>query len=139
MKRLIILGLASLACVTMLFAGTIILNFDAHPGLNMVTLKWSTENEINLRGFEVQRSLDNSGESSFKVVEFVNASPDQKPRKDYTYEDKSVFKQLDRTYYYRLKIVDKDNSPPSYSKVISATPTISSVRQTWGSIKAMFR
>ncbi len=104
----------------------------------MVTLKWTTENEINLRGYEIQRSIDNSSDNSFKAVEFVNASLEQKVRKDYTYEDKSVFKQMDRTYYYRLRIVDKDNTS-TVSRVISVTPTISSARQTWGSIKAMFR
>ncbi|MFQ5754391.1 MAG: hypothetical protein ACE5HI_20630, partial [bacterium] len=72
------------------------------------------------------------------TIDFVKASDEQKDKKEYMYKDKSVFKQLDRSYFYRLKIVDKDNSF-SYSKVISVKPTISSARQTWGSIKAMFR
>jgi hypothetical protein len=38
-----------------------------------------------------------------------------------------------------LKIVDKDGQATTYSQVISIAPTISSARQTWGSIKAMFR
>lgn len=138
MKKLILVLAACFLCASFVFAGAIILNFDAQPGFNMVTLKWTTENEINLKGFEVQRSIDNSSDNSFKVVDFVNASPEQKSRKDYTYEDKSVFKQMDRTYYYRLKVIDKDNTS-SFSKVVSVTPTISSARQTWGSIKAMFR
>lgn len=139
MKRIFaIFCVCFLMMISLLWAGSIIVNFDAQPGFNLVTLKWTTENEINLKGFEVQRSPDNANESSFKAVDFVNASAEQKFRKDYTYEDKSVFKQLERTYYYRLKIVDNDNTF-SYSKVISVTPTISSARQTWGSIKAMFR
>lgn len=138
MKRAFCVCMAFTMGVGLIFAGTIIVNFDGQPGFNMVTLKWTTENEINLRGYEIQRSIDNISDNSFKTVEFVNASLEQKVRKDYTYEDKSVFKQMDRTYYYRLRIVDKDNTS-TVSRVISVTPTISSARQTWGSIKAMFR
>jgi hypothetical protein len=133
------LALLAIAGANMLFAGAIIVHFDAQPGFNQVTLKWTTENEINLKGFEIERSLDNSNSNNFKLVDFVKASEELKNRKEYSYEDKSVFKQeFERTYYYRLKIVDKDNSF-TYSKVISVIPTISSARQTWGSIKAMFR
>ena len=124
--------------VSALFAGTIILNFHGQPGFNKVTLKWSTENEIDLKGFEIERGTDSRSEASFKKIEFVSASTIVKDKKEYSYEDKSVFKQIPRTFYYRLKIVDNNNST-SYSKVISVTPTISSARQTWGSIKAMFR
>lgn len=138
LKLIVKLSLIFVLGINLLFAGTIILNFDAQPGYNQVTLKWTTQNEINLKGFEVQRSFDNASESNYKTIDFVKASDEQKDKKEYTYKDKSVFKQLDRSYFYRLKIVDKDNSF-SYSKVISVKPTISSARQTWGSIKAMFR
>ncbi|MFQ6112758.1 MAG: hypothetical protein ACE5NG_01575 [bacterium] len=124
--------------LNLLIAGTIILDFHGEPGYNKVTLKWTTQNEINLKGFEVQRGLDNKKDRDFKAIGFVKATSEKKDKKKYTYEDKSVFKQFDRTFYYRLKIVDNDGSF-SYSKAISVTPTISSARQTWGSIKAMFR
>jgi hypothetical protein len=58
---------------------------------------------------------------------------------EYTYQDRSVFKPNDRIFYYRLKIVDRDNTFTYYSEIVTVSPTISSVRQTWGSIKAMFR
>ncbi len=120
-----------------LMAGTIILDFVGQPGFNRVTIKWTTQNEIDLKGFEIERSYENKSES-FKKVEFLKASSEIKDKKEYTYEDKSVFKSSDRTFYYRLKIVDNDESY-TYSKIISVKPTISSARQTWGSIKAMFR
>jgi hypothetical protein len=41
-------------------------------------------------------------------------------------------------YYYRLKIVD-NNGNYVYSQTITVTHVISSVRDTWGSIKAIFR
>ncbi len=119
------------------FAGTIIVDFHAQSGFNIVTLKWTSQNEINLKGFEVERSLESST-GDFKKLDFVQAITDQQEKKAYIFEDKSVFKSSARTFYYRLKIVDEDGTS-SYSKIISVSPTISSVRQTWGSIKAMFR
>lgn len=123
----------------LLYAGTIILNFDGQPGYNKVVLKWTTQNEINLKGFEVERGFDQTKSETFKNIGFVKASTEVTEKKEYSYEDKSVFKQLERTYYYRLKIVDTNESFSYYDKVIAVTPTISSARQTWGSIKAMFR
>ncbi len=118
--------------------GTIISNFQAQPGYNQVTLKWLSQNEVNLKGFEIERSLETGSLRNFKKVDFVKATPEQKPQKEYTYVDRSVFKNNARTFHYRLKIVDTDGKY-SYSKVLSVTPTVSSARQTWGSIKAMFR
>jgi len=129
---------ALILAVPLLYAGTIILDFDASPGFNKVLIKWTTQNEINLKGFEIQRSFDVTSDRNFKAIHFEKASKEQKAKKDYTYEDKSVFKSASRTYHYRLKIVDLDDSF-SYSKTITVTPTVSSARQTWGSIKAMFR
>jgi hypothetical protein len=124
--------------INFLIAGAIILDFHGEPGYNKVTLKWTTQNEINLKGFEVQRGIDNKSDKDFNVIGFVEATSEKKDKKEYTFEDKSVFKQIERTFYYRLKIIDEDGSF-SYSKDIAVTPTISSARQTWGSIKAMFR
>lgn len=131
-------GLAFYLCANLLFAGTIILKFQGQPGYNQVTLKWTSQNEINLKGFEVERSFDSRNEENFRKIDFIKASLEDKDKKEYSYEDRSVFKQNERTFYYRLKIIDNDGKF-SYSKTISVTPTVSSARQTWGSIKAMFR
>ena len=119
-----------------LMAGTVILDFVGQPGFNRVIIKWTTQNEKDLKGFEIERSIGN--DKDFRKVDFLKASSEIKDKKEYTYEDKSVFKSSDRTFYYRLKVIDNDESY-TYSKTISVKPTISSVRQTWGSIKAMFR
>lgn len=121
-----------------LMAGTIILDFVGQPGFNRVTIKWTTQNEIDLKGFEIERSFENKSES-FKKVDFIKASSETKDKKEYTYEDRSIFKSSDRTLYYRLKIINNNEPDTYYEKIISVKPTISSARQTWGSIKAMFR
>lgn len=138
MRQFFIFACVSIVGVGLVLGGTIISNFQAQPGYNQVTLKWTSQNETNLKGFEVERSLDNSNTQNFKKIDFVRASAENKPKKEYTYVDRTVFKGSERTFHYRLKVVDHDGKF-SYSKVISVTPTVSSARQTWGSIKAMFR
>lgn len=130
------LAFALLLTVPLLFAGATILNFQALPGYNQVVVKWSTQNELDLKGFEVQRSFDGQ---NYKKIAFVDAKDEIKPRRDYEYADKTVFKSMSRTFYYRLKLVDKDETKTSFTRELMVTPTVSSARQTWGSIKAMFR
>jgi hypothetical protein len=108
-------------------------NFQAVAQIDKVTLTWEYANEANLKGFEVQRGSD---KVHFVKLDFVNADGSGK----YKYVDDSIFlaKTNDKVYYYRLIITDKSgNFTTSQSLVVSAQ--ISTVRQTWGSIKAMFR
>ncbi len=133
---LVATSLGLLLLCSLLMAGTIIVDFRAQPSLNKVTLKWISQNEIDLKGFDVERSFEEN--SNFRKIDFVKASEEVKDKKEYLFEDTSVFKSSDRTFYYRLKIIDTDDRA-TFSKVISVSPTISSARQTWGSIKAMFR
>jgi len=128
--------ICSLAAV---FAGAIVTGFRGEPGFNKVTLKWNSEGENNLRGFEVQRAIVNQDQELEKnKVATLDAKGNAQNRTEYVYEDNSVFKTTGRTYYYRLKIIDQDGRF-TYSPIITVSPTISSARQTWGSIKAMFR
>jgi len=121
------------------FAGAIVTGFRGEPGLNKVTLKWNSEGENNLKGFEVQRAIVNQDQELEKnKIANLEAKGSAPNRTEYVYEDNSVFKTTGRTYYYRLKIVDHDGRF-TYSPIITVSPTISSARQTWGSIKAMFR
>lgn len=138
-KPTIILALAVLfASVTMLYAGVDIKKFSLEPGYNRVTVKWEVAGEDDVKGYEVQRGLN---DRDFSKIAFIDYKQSNGPVNKYQYIDQTVFKQQNqtgRTYYYRLKIVKKDGSF-EYSQVESVTPTISSARQTWGSIKAMFR
>jgi hypothetical protein len=122
--------------LSLVFAGAVVTGFKGDPGHNKVTLKWSTEGENNLKGFDVERGLT---DQQFEKIGSVEAKGGASEKKEYVYEDNTVFKTVGRIYYYRLKIVDKDGQTSTYSQVITVAPTISSARQTWGSIKAMFR
>ena len=136
MKKIPLIILLLALFSSFVLAGAIISTFEAEPGFNKVTLKWSTMIESNLKGFEVERSTDSK---TFQKVGFVAAAGNSTVKKDYVYEDKTVFKAAATTYYYKLKIVNNDDSFSYFNKVIQVVPQISGVRHTWGSIKAMFR
>jgi hypothetical protein len=117
-------------------SGAIISDFQGEPGFNRVELKWIVSAENSLKGYQVMRSLDGN---HFDSIANVAASKTESGEKTYHYNDTSVFKQTGRTFYYKLKIVNDDGSTLDYDKVLVISPQISAARQTWGSIKAMFR
>lgn len=59
------------------------------------------------------------------------------PNSSYQFVDKSAYKTSDAFYRYRVAIVD-NSGYTSYSQEI-AVSSLSGVKRTWGSIKAMFR
>jgi hypothetical protein len=136
MKRILTSSLALLILTSISFAGVVISKFEAEAGHNKVILKWTTTAESDLKGFEIERSFDNK---YFQNIGFVEGAGNSSTPRDYTFEDKSIFKSLTTTFYYKLKIVDKDGSYTYYDKVLTIIPQVSSARHTWGSIKAMFR
>ncbi len=99
-----------------------------------VVLEWKANEETNLMRYDVQRRAGMNGE--YVVLGSVNPTGSGSV---YTYTDKSVYKSTDAVYKYRLAIFDTDNPVPAYSSELTVYPKISSVKRTWGSIKAMFR
>ena len=118
---------------SLLFAGSILVNFDAIALDNSIQLEWDSGQEINLLEYQIERSA-----SGGEFAPIGNHSP-KGSNSHYTYLDETVFAKItDRTYSYRIKIVDKDQSF-TYSPVVTVTPILSAARETWGSIKAIFR
>ena len=101
-------------------------------GANVI-LQWTTEDESNVARFEVERRTGTDG--SFLSI----ATIDIKGPSQYEFVDYSVFRKSSTIYQYRLKIVFKVNDSPVYAGPVTVSHTVSSVRRTWGSIKAMFR
>lgn len=115
-----------------LLAGAQLLKFNVRSSSGNIVVEWQTSSETNLKQFVVERKTYNG---SFIEVGSVL------PRADRNYEfvDQTAFKTSDQLYIYRLKIVDNDGSV-SYSEEKSvAHSNVSSVKRTWGSIKALFR
>jgi hypothetical protein len=130
-------ALMLLSVIISVQAGSIISSFTGEPGYNRVDLKWVVTAESNLKGYYVLRSLDDT--SFDKVSNLIpSGKTDESTEQTYHYVDTSVFKQTGRTFYYKLQIVNKDGSTSEYGHLV-ISPQISSARETWGSIKAMFR
>lgn len=119
-----------------LMAGAVIADFHAESSLNRVDLKWVVTAENQLKGYRIMRSLDGI---QFQKLAFVPAVGVNGREYTYRYSDNSVFKSAGRTFYYKLELVNLDDTYTEYEKVVVVAPQISSARHTWGSLKAMFR
>ena len=80
----------------------------------IVQLGWQTLTEANNTGFEVQRSADGSGFTSFLKVASKAKDGNSTSAINYTAEDEKPFSGAN---YYRLKQTDKDGKI-SYSNVV---------------------
>jgi hypothetical protein len=107
-------------------------NLQARSDNSSVTLTWKTEDETNVVNFEVERRVGTSGEFGYI------ASVGPKGPSWYEFVDHSSYKGTGTLYQYRIKVVFSDNSF-EYAGPVTVTHSVSGVRRTWGSIKAMFR
>ena len=119
-----------LLLITTVFAGAYIEYFHVRNVGNDAVIEWKTSQETNLKEFVIQRSTPQT-----QWVDIATVAP-QPNNPIYSYTDKSVYKTNNYFFIYRLKIVDYDLQL-SYSS--TASLSISGVKRTWGSIKAMFR
>ncbi len=118
-----------------IYGGSILKNFIGYPFDNGSMLEWDSGVEVDLLEYRVERSAPGG---TYTYIGKVNPLGSEN---HYSYYDQTVFAKIaSRTYNYRIKIVDADTDKTfSYSPVISVSPTLSSARETWGSIKALFR
>ena len=85
-------------------------SFNASVTNNVVNLNWATATETNNKGFEVQRSSNNS---EFATIGFVDGNGTTTGTSNYTYADATQSGK----YLYRLKQVDFDGTS-SYSNTV---------------------
>ena len=83
--------------------------------------------------FEIERRGGTDG--AFAVI--GNADP--KGASLYEFIDHSAFLKTASLYQYRIKVSFSDGRAPYYTAPLTVSHTVSGVRRTWGSIKAMFR
>ncbi len=89
-----------------------LLGFGATLGNNNVSLKWGTENEINLNHFELEKSVNGEKFTSAGIV-FANGNS---ILNNYAFSDKVNTTEAN-IIYYRLRLVDKNGSS-EYSEII---------------------
>lgn len=97
-----------------------LIQFGASPLENDVILHWSTANEFNNKGFEVERS-DNGLE--FKYIGFIKGAGNSSAIQRYQLTDAAALENAN-VLYYRLKQVDFDGSY-AYSATAVVSKTIS--------------
>ncbi|MEP6683403.1 MAG: choice-of-anchor J domain-containing protein [Parafilimonas sp.] len=88
-----------------------LLNFTGSIKNNAAFLNWSTANETNNKGFEVELSHDNQ---NFSSLSFVAGHGTTTAINQYSFTD---FKVLSGTNYYRLKQIDNDGNY-QYSSIV---------------------
>jgi hypothetical protein len=93
-----------------------LLSFDARANKSSVTLNWATSQELNNKGFIIERS---SNAVNYERIGWVNGRLNSSVQSSYTFNDNFV--QPNTVYYYRLRQVDADNreelSPVRQAKI----------------------
>lgn len=118
---------------SIIFAGAFYSDFTIVSDSDNVMLTWRTTSEDNLKETCVERKSVNG---VFSEIGKLKAKGDNS---FYEFIDENAFKVNDGVYVYRLKFVYNDSKTPDYSAELSVTHLTSVGKQTWGSIKALFR
>lgn len=121
--------------ISLLYSSVRISEFNARRERNYILLEWTTEFESNLSKFEIERSTDRI--HWIKIGE-VSAVGESNQRHFYIFKDQTLLKGNLASLSYRLNLVYKNGTSEPYDVIVSVEG-ISGIRQTWGSIKAMFR
>lgn len=110
----------------------------AEPGVTArssgenVHITWQTLTENNVKHFVIERRTK---DSSFLGIAILLPESD----KYYEFIDETAYKTAGTIYVYRVAIVDNDGSISHSNEAPVLHDNISSVKKTWGSIKALFR
>jgi hypothetical protein len=121
-----------LLLTTAVFAGTFLEYFHGRSEGDDIRLEWKTREEVNLQNFKIERKTPQSAFAEIATVQLKGSNS------YYSYLDQTTYKITDMIFIYRLKIVDT-NGQASYSNEVTVSHSVSGVKRTWGSIKAMFR
>jgi hypothetical protein len=90
--------------------------FTANQVNGNVLLNWATANEINNKGFDIERSIN--GEA-FEAIHFTKGMGNTRNITNYAYTDNQAFAKTGvNTLYYRLRQFDFDGSY-AYSNVVT--------------------
>jgi len=125
-----------LITVSVAYAGLTFEFFTGKTNSDGILVEWKTGDESGTVKFEIERSA--STPNSFIFVKSVNANGSNSY---YSLQDNGVDfhgNSNGSVYYYRLKCIGSNGSY-SYTNSITVVHTVSGIKNTWGSIKAIFR
>ena len=121
MSRLILGTVATLAEITEVVPVEL-LAFTASVNNAEIQLLWSTASELNNRGFEIERSVNDA--DNFVTIGFVEGESTSTEINYYSFTDHPNFSGKSELYY-RLKQVDFDGTY-SYSDIVQVTYNVPS-------------
>jgi hypothetical protein len=109
--------------------------FTAKTSGDGIFIEWKTGDEGGTAIFDLERSATTP--DNFVSIKALNAAGNNSY---YSYQDNSVniMGVMGSIYYYRLKCI-LGNGSYTYSNSISVIHSVSGIKTTWGSIKAIFR
>jgi len=93
------------------------LTFTASVRNSQIQLLWSTASELNNRGFEIERSVNDA--SNFSTVGFVDGKGNSTEINYYSFNDNPKVSGANQLYY-RLKQIDFDGTS-TYSNIVNVT------------------
>ncbi|MBN8571119.1 MAG: hypothetical protein J0M18_15945 [Ignavibacteria bacterium] len=117
------------------FAAVSLQYFTAKNNSEGILVEWKTVDESGTVKFDIERSVNTP--DNFLSLNTKNATGNNSY---YSYQDNSVEARNSSAtiYYYRLKCQDASGGY-TYTNHITVSHTVSGIRSTWGSIKAIFR
>lgn len=108
--------------------------FTAKNSQDGILLEWKTGDEGGVSTFDIERSAGNL--NNFIYITTIHSTGNNSY---YSYQDNNITTNPTQSiYYYRLKCI-MPNGSYIYSGVISVVSSVSGIKDTWGSIKAIFR
>ena len=108
-------------------------SFQAISDGSTITLRWMVNSEANVAGYGIQKRTGTTGD--FATIATIT------PRGQSLYEfvDYSGMDKVSSLYQYRIFVSFADRMTPLYVGPVTVSQSVSGVRKTWGSIKALFR
>ncbi|MGE5429604.1 MAG: hypothetical protein ACM3QX_00915 [Syntrophomonadaceae bacterium] len=132
-KLTILFVLFAAFCAGTLLAGAYVFDFKALIDGDNIKVEWRTTEESNLQYFAIERKPGNSSD----FHEITRVAP-RGSNSYYSFTDQSAYKPTDSFYTYRLAIYEQSGKV-NYIEAPGVSHSVSGVKRTWGSIKAMFR
>jgi hypothetical protein len=101
-----------------------------------VVVKWTSEDETGVSGYMIERK---SGAGGVFIPILSQKITAKGSRQTYEFADETAFRTTGSFYTYRITPVNDVGAAVGNPYYVSIDQNPSSVRRTWGSIKAMFR
>lgn len=138
MRKYLHFSIGLLAVFTLsaiVFAAVTLQYFTAKNNSEGILVEWKTVDESGTVKFDLERSVNTP--DNFLSLNTKSATGNNSY---YSYQDNSVEARNSSAtiYYYRLKCSDGAGGY-TYTNHITVSHTVSGIRSTWGSIKAIFR